>query len=92
MLRWPSMDFLGKRTAGTDGSTAEVRVEEEHCDAQLKLCVPQRLTRWVGGQQVGRIELSGVELNPALPNDSFTLSAPEGYEVQSRTLAQVGAK
>jgi outer membrane lipoprotein-sorting protein len=33
-----------------------------------------------------------VELNPTLPNDSFALTPPEGYDVQRRTLAEVGAK
>lgn len=92
LLRWPTLDFLGKRTRTADGRTAEVRVEAEHCDEKLKLCVPQRLTRWVGDTQVGRIELSQVELNPALPNDAFSLNAPAGYEVQSRTLVEVAAK
>lgn len=92
VLRWPTLDFLGKRTVSAGGTTAEVRVEEEHCDEALKLCVPQRLTRWAGGEQVGRIELSQVELNPTLPNDAFALTAPEGYDVQRRTLAEVGAK
>ncbi len=92
VLRWPTLDFLGKRTRAADGSSAEVRVEEEHCEAQFKLCVPKRLTRWSGEQQVGTIQLTQVELNPALPNDSFTLTAPEGYDVQSRTLVEVTAK
>jgi outer membrane lipoprotein-sorting protein len=92
VLRWPTLDFLGKRTVSAGGTTAEVRVEEEHCDEPLKLCVPLRLTRWAGGQQVGRIELSQVEFNPVLPNDSFALTAPEGYDVQRRTLAEVGAR
>jgi outer membrane lipoprotein-sorting protein len=92
VLRWPALDFLGKRTRAADGTTAEVRVEEEHCDEALKLCVPKRLTRWSGEQQVGSIQLAQVELNPSLPNDSFTLTAPEGYDVQSRTLVEVTAK
>lgn len=89
VLRWPTLDFLGKRTLGADGATAEVRVEEEYCDEPLKLCVPRRLTRWAGGEQMGRIELSQVELNPSVPNDSFTLTAPEGYTQQHRTLTEV---
>jgi outer membrane lipoprotein-sorting protein len=85
-LRWPSLDFLGKRSRLGDGTVIEVRVEEEHCDEALKLCVPKRLTRWVKEQKVLETTLSQVELNPTLPNDTFTLTAPEGYDVQTKTL------
>jgi hypothetical protein len=88
VLRWPGLDFLGRRTRAPDGTEAEERVEEEHCDEQLGLCVPKRLTRWLGGRQVGETALGRVELNAPLPNDAFTLSAPEGYAVQSRTLVE----
>ncbi|MFP2932569.1 hypothetical protein ACLESO_46970 [Pyxidicoccus sp. 3LG] len=88
VLRWPKLDFLGRRTRAPDGTEAEERVEEEHCDEALGLCVPKRLTRWLGGRQVGETVLGRVELNATLPNDAFTLTAPEGYEVQSRTLVE----
>ncbi len=91
-LRWPTLDFLGKRMSQADGSTMEVRVEEEHCEESLKLCVPKRLTRWVNGAQVSQTTLSQVELNPALPNDTFTLTPPEGYEVQTKTLVDAEAQ
>jgi hypothetical protein len=92
ILRWPTMDFLGRRFLLPDSTVSEVRVEEEHCDEALKLCVPQKLTRWVKGQKVGETTLSKVELNPALPNDTFTLVAPEGYEVQTKTLVNSEGK
>ncbi|WP_164017500.1 hypothetical protein [Pyxidicoccus trucidator] len=88
VLRWPRLDFLGKRTRAPDGTEAEERVEEEHCQESLGLCVPKRLTRWLGGRQVGETVLGRVELNATLPNDAFTLSAPEGYSVQSKTLVE----
>lgn len=88
VLRWPQLDFLGKRTRTPDGTEAEVRVEEEHCEEAAGLCVPRRLTRWLGGRQVGETVLTRVELNATLPNDTFTLAAPEGYEVQTRTLVE----
>jgi outer membrane lipoprotein-sorting protein len=91
-LRWPSLDFLGKQTRLPDGTVMEVRVEQEHCEKAIELCVPQRLTRWVKGQKVGETTLSRVELNPALPNDTFTLAAPQGYEVQTKTLVDSPAK
>jgi outer membrane lipoprotein-sorting protein len=90
VLRWPRLDFLGKRTRAPDGTVAEERVEDEHCDKALELCVPKRITRWLGGKQVGETVLGRVELNATLPNDAFTLTAPEGYAVQSRTLVESG--
>ncbi|RYZ41569.1 MAG: hypothetical protein EOO71_11430 [Myxococcaceae bacterium] len=86
VLRWPTLDFLAKRTLAPDGTQAEVRMEEEHCDAELGLCVPRKLTRRVGGQQVGQTVLSRVDLKAPLPNDAFTPAAPDGYSVQTRTL------
>lgn len=91
-LRWPTLDFLGRQSRLSDGTTLEVRVEEEHCDQALELCVPQKLSRWVKGEKVGETTLSKVELNPALPNDTFTLAAPEGYEVQTKTLVDAAGK
>jgi hypothetical protein len=91
VLRWPAMDFLGKRTrSGTD--TAEIRVEEEHCEQALGVCVPKRLTQWGGGQQVAETSLTRVELNPTLPADTFALSAPGGYDVETKTLAALGGR
>jgi outer membrane lipoprotein-sorting protein len=92
VLRWPALDFVAKRTRTPDGAEAEVRVEEEHCEEALGLCVPRKLTRWVGGRQVGETVLSKVELSATLPNDTFTLQPPEGYAVQTRTLVDSGAK
>ena len=92
VLRWPTLDFLARSTRAADGTQAEVRMEEEHCDEALKLCVPQKLTRWVKDEKVGETTLSQVELNPALPNDTFTLAAPAGYEVQTKTLVNTEAK
>jgi hypothetical protein len=91
-LRWPHLDFLSRRTQQTDGTTLEVRMEEEQCEEALQLCVPKRLTRWVAGQQVGEMTLSRIELNPVLPKDTFTLVAPEGYAVESRTLVNSEGK
>ncbi|MCY1082249.1 hypothetical protein [Archangium lansingense] len=91
VLRWPAMDFLGKRTrSGAD--TAEIRVEEEHCEQALGLCVPKRLTQWGGGQQVAETSLTRVELNPTLPAETFALSAPGGYDVETKTLATLGGR
>jgi outer membrane lipoprotein-sorting protein len=90
VLRWPSLDFVAKRIHEGTRRT-EIRVEEEQCAPELALCVPRRLTQWADGQQVAQTTLSRVELNPALPADGFTLTPPEGYEVQSRTLVETAS-
>ncbi|QRN98573.1 hypothetical protein JRI60_05890 [Archangium violaceum] len=91
VLRWPAMDFLGKRIR-SGGDTSEIRVEEEHCDQALAVCVPKRLTQWAGAQKVAETTLSRVELNPTLPSETFALTAPEGYTVQTKTFAVAGAQ
>ncbi|AGC48605.1 putative lipoprotein [Myxococcus stipitatus DSM 14675] len=92
VLRWPGLDFLEKRTRAPDGTEAEVRMDEEQCDEALGLCVPKRLTRWLGGRKVGETVLSRVDLASPPPNDAFTLVAPEGYDVQTRTLVESAAQ
>ncbi|MET0401700.1 MAG: hypothetical protein ABW123_04815 [Cystobacter sp.] len=89
VLRWPSLDFLGKRTR-SGGTDSELRVEEEQCESALGLCVPRRLTQWAGNQQVAQTQLTRVELNPTLPAETFTLTAPRGYGVGSKTFGPVG--
>ncbi len=91
VLRWPALDFLGKRTR-SGGDTAELRVEEEHCEQALALCVPKRLTQWAGAQQVAETTLTRVELNPTLPSDTFTLTVPRDYDVQTKTLVVTGVQ
>ena len=86
VLRWPQLDFLARKTRSPGGAEAEERMEEEDCDATLGLCVPKRLGRWQGGKRVGETVLTQVKLGAPLPNDAFTLTAPEGYDVQTRTL------
>ena len=54
--------------------------------------MPKRLTQWAGEQQVAETTLSRVELNPTLPADTFSLSAPGGYDVETKTLAALGGK
>lgn len=79
VFRWPSMDFLEK-TSDIAGQTSSVRVEAEHCDDKLKLCVPKKLTQLTGDQVVGSSQLTTIELSATLPNDAFTLEVPEGFE------------
>jgi len=86
VLRWPTMDFLAKRMrSGAD--TSELRVEEEQCEARLELCVPRKLTQWAGARQVAQTVITRVELSPTLPAETFTLTAPKGYDVGMKTFA-----
>jgi outer membrane lipoprotein-sorting protein len=79
VFRWPQLDFLEK-TSETAGQSSVVRVDEEHCDEKLKLCVPKKLSQLLGGQLVGQSVMTSVELDAAIPNDAFTLQQPEGFE------------
>lgn len=72
VLRWPSCDFLERRT-GYGGTRGLVKMEEEQCDAVLKLCVPKKLSRWQGEQQVAVVTLSNVRLGDTPPQDAFVL-------------------
>lgn len=70
VLRLPSGDFLEKRTE-TGGETRVLTVDEESCDAALRLCVPVKLTERVGAVVIGTTQLTRIELNPELPEDHF---------------------
>lgn len=85
VLRWPSLDFIEK-TLASNGSVMKLLVEEEHCDEALKLCVPKRLSQWEGEKQLGTTELTKIALNPAIPADDFTLTVPQGFSEETRTL------
>jgi outer membrane lipoprotein-sorting protein len=78
VLRLPAGDFLEKRTT-SDGQERVLRMEAEQCDAALKLCVPTKLVERVGETTLGTTEVSGVELNAALPQDTFSPKIPEGW-------------
>lgn len=87
LLRWPSLDFLSKRSESS-GQLAEVRVEEEHCEQSLGMCFPKQLTQWRGNEPVATTVLSKVEINPPIAADSFTLTAPEGFEAKLEQLVE----
>lgn len=91
VLRWPSLDFLAKRSEPQGGPASEVRVEEEHCDAKLALCFPRRLSHWHGGQAGAVVALSAVEIGAPVPADAFTLRALPGYTFAERRLTEAGA-
>lgn len=84
-LRFPSMDFLGKRTQ-TPAGVQELRVEAEHCEASVGLCVPKRVSQWEGGMKLSSTEWTQIELNAPLPAEGFTPNAPPGYGSVTRKL------
>jgi outer membrane lipoprotein-sorting protein len=88
-LRWPALDFLGKKSE-LAGQVEEVRVEEETCDETLKMCFPKKYTHWEGANPVATTELSRVEVNPQIPAGEFTLHAPEGFEAKDQQLVETG--
>lgn len=78
VLRLPSGDFLQKRTRA-DGQERVLEMVEENCDAALALCVPTKLVEKVGAQVLGTTQVSSVELNAAIPQDTFSPRRPEGW-------------
>lgn len=88
LLRFPSADYLGKRSGSSQGE--EQVVEEEVCDAALKLCVPKVVVDKSDGAVVATTRLSTIELNVALPNDSFTPAVPEGFTTEKHELVEEG--
>ncbi len=78
VLRWPSADFLERRSQTPTGSSV-LEVEEEHCDAALKLCVPKRAVERADGAQRLEVTLTTLELNPDIPLEDFTPHAPAGW-------------
>ncbi|MFT3712720.1 MAG: hypothetical protein QM817_34145 [Archangium sp.] len=76
VLRWPSGDFLEKRTLAA-GNERVLKVLAEKCDEKLKLCVPVKLEESITGldgaaEVLGRTEVTSVEFNPALSEQFFS--------------------
>ncbi len=90
VLRWPSADFLERRSRTSVGTSA-LKVTEEHCEEKLKLCVPKGATQYVDEQAVATIRLTAVELNVDLPAEAFSPGAPSGWTSQSRQLVEGGS-
>lgn len=86
-LRLPAGDFLGK-TSAAGGVASALSVDDEACDGAARLCVPKKLTQRRGDEVVGVTEVTLVELNVELPNDGFTLAAPEGWAVEPHRLVE----
>jgi outer membrane lipoprotein-sorting protein len=78
VLRWPSGDFLEKRTFSA-GNERVLKVLAEKCDEKAKLCVPVKLEESLTGldgaaEPLGRTEVSLVEFNPPVSEQFFSLS------------------
>ncbi|MCA2981008.1 MAG: hypothetical protein INH41_00990 [Myxococcaceae bacterium] len=86
-LRYPSGDFLQKKTT-VGQRVSELVVEEERCDAARALCVPQRVVQRENGAELGRTEFTRVDLSPELAADAFTLTAPEGFALETHELVE----
>ncbi|MDP3506229.1 MAG: hypothetical protein Q8S33_38170 [Myxococcales bacterium] len=90
VLRFPGGDFLSKKTQA-GGVTSELVVEAEQCDAKLSLCVPKVVVQRENGAELGRTTFTRIELSPEVPNDTFSLTAPEGYTFEKRELVESAA-
>lgn len=91
VLRAVSGDFVSKKTAA-NGHVSEVIVEEQHCDIALALCVPKVVVQKDDGVEVARTTFTRIDLAPDVPNDAFTLGAPEGFAVEKHELVDATAQ
>lgn len=87
ILRFPGGDFLAKKTEA-NGVVNELTVEEELCDAALALCVPKLVVQREGAAELGRTTFTRIELAPEVPNDAFSLIAPDGYSTEKHELVE----
>ena len=85
VLRWPSMDFLGKTLSSKSGSV-ETRVERESCVESLGLCFPRELSDWSEGRKTATTLIPDLDLDEVLPHEAFQLDAPRGFFVQQQFL------
>ena len=83
VLRWPAADVLSKQVGPT-----VLSVDEELCDEQLGLCVPKLVTQRRNGVVEATTALTSISLNPQIPNDFFTLTAPEGFHAEKHELVE----
>ena len=85
VLRWPSMDFLGKTLESKDGAV-EVRVEEESCEQLPGLCFPRKLSEWREGRKASTTDIPDLDFSEVLPAEAFVLEAPRGFFVEKSFL------
>ena len=86
-LRWPTGDFLGKRTE-SDGQVSELTVDEEQCDEKLKLCVPKVTSQRLDGKLQLSTRLTRIELNVDVPADDFTPRPPQGWTEETHPVVE----
>ena len=86
-LRWPTGDFLGRRTSN-DGQLSELTVEEELCDEKLKLCVPKVTSETLDGKVQLRTRLTTIELNVDVPAADFNPRAPDGWSTETHEVVE----
>ncbi|MBM4379923.1 MAG: hypothetical protein FJ086_11610 [Deltaproteobacteria bacterium] len=85
VLRWPSMDFLGK-TVSSRAGTVETRVERESCVESLGLCFPRELSDWSEGRKTTTTVIPDLDFQEILPHEAFQLDAPRGFFIQQHFL------
>ena len=87
VLRWPTADFLGRRTEA-NGQVSELKMEEELCDKKLKLCVPKVTSEFLDGKLLLTTRLTTIELNVEVPADDFSPRPPEGWAAETHQVVE----
>jgi len=78
----PAMDFVFKSFRGG----GETRVTAKHCEPALGLCFPIALEEKASGAPVATTTLSNIQINGAIPPETFELTAPEGAKTEELAL------
>ncbi len=87
VLRWPTGDFIERRSHSSTGSRA-LTVEDEQCDVRLKLCVPKVVVDSTDAIERARVRLTQIELNLEVPADDFAPALPTGWKGEARQLVE----
>lgn len=85
LLRHPTGDFLGK-TVTSSTSVEETVVVEEHCDDDLRLCVPKKVVHRADGKDVATEVYGDIRLNPDVSTEAFVVPPPAGFTVTRKRL------
>jgi hypothetical protein len=56
----------------------------------LAVCVPKLVVQREGNVELGRTTFTRIDLAAEIPNDAFTLTAPDGFATETHELVESG--
>lgn len=79
VYQWPSLNFVS-RSLRSASHVIEDAGEGAWCSGPAEVCFPRRIVHSEDGEIVSVATVTSVQFNPEIPNDSFVLVAPDGYQ------------